>query len=365
MPLTERQLREWVANALLLLGSVVFSLVLLEGAVEAVLRRPSLLPSGTGPLAKPLTLVTHYYKNSLRRIVQYVPECAQYDPELTYTLMPGGTCRVVNRDHDVEYSANRAGLRDTEEALEQPELVVLGDSHAMGSAVDADAAFPGKLGRELGRRVLNAGVSSFGTVRQLALLKRLDLPPFETLVIQYCENDAYENSVYVDDGALRIVPKEKYDALVDAHLRATRYYPFKHARTLLEKGGKVLGRRTPARPGSAPDTDMAEARNFLEVLLRHRELIEGKKIVVLELNGYKRDDGKFIAALGRLLEERRYTELAQRVTAVDPSLRLEPGDYFVLDGHMRPRGHAKVARLLAEELSRASRPSLVRLGSHP
>lgn len=350
----DRSLPGWLANGLLLLGSLVFSLAVLEGAVEAVLRRPTLLPSSTGPLGKPLTLLTHYYKNSLRRIVQYVPECARYDPELTYTLTPGGSCRIVNRDHEVVYAANRAGLRDTEEALDRPELVVLGDSHAMGAAVDAAAAFPKQLEQELGRRVLNAGVSSYGTVRQLALLERLDLPPFEALLIQYCENDARENAAYVNDGALRIVPEAKYDALVDAHRRATRYYPFKHARTLLEKSGRVLGRLAPTHSALAEDTDAAEARNFLEVLLDHRRLVLGKKVVVLELNGYRRDDGRFIAALRQLLEQPRYAELAPWVTTVDPSERLESNDYFVLDGHMRPQGHAKVARLLAEELGRRS-----------
>lgn len=80
----------------------------------------------------------------------------------------------------------------------------------------------------------------------------------------------------------------------------------------------------------------------------------------LELNGYHGDDGRFIQALRQRLAEPRYAELSESVVPLDPSQVLEAADYLVLDGHMSAQGHTKVARLLAEELSRRARA-----GSNP
>lgn len=234
--------RRWIGNASVVLGSLLVSLVGIEAGVELVLRNPGLLPS-EGALGKPLMLATRYYRQRSRWLPQFLPECSRYDPEVTYTLRPGASCRVVNRDHVVEYRVNRAGLRDTDAALEEPDIVVLGDSHAMGTTVATDESFSEQLERRLGRPVLNAGMSSFATVRELTLLERLELPPFPVLVIQYCDNDFWENRAYVEGGMLRILPEESYDSLVEIHRRTNRYYPFKHVTVLLGEWRDVVQRR--------------------------------------------------------------------------------------------------------------------------
>lgn len=66
-----------------------------------------------------------------RNMIQYLPECARYDAELGYTLKPG-ICRFTNREFDVECRINSIGVRDDEASLSSPEIIVVGDSHAMG-----------------------------------------------------------------------------------------------------------------------------------------------------------------------------------------------------------------------------------------
>ena len=339
----------WTGNVLLLLGSLALTAACLEGAMALALANPGLLPRGEGVLGKPLVLVRNYYKSRNRWVVQYRPDCMRYDPRVTYTLRPGRSCRVVNHDHAAEYSANRAGLRDSDAALDRPAAVVLGDSHAMGWGVEAAESFPEQLERHLGRPVLNAGIASFGTARQLILFERLQLPSYSALVIQYCENDFRENRTYVDDGALRIMSRPQYRRRVERHVRTTQYYPFKHVRNMARVAGRVI--EGPGRPVPRPDTDAAEARYFLEVLIRHQDLIAEKIVVVLELNSH-RNDGGFVAALREALTEPRYAELARWVSTIDLSDTLETADHLPLDGHMRPAGHAKVARQVAEELRR-------------
>jgi len=217
----------------------------------------------------------------------------------------------------------------------------------MGWGVQGDQSFPKRLQEITGRRVLNASMSSYGTAREMTLLERLALPA-ETLVIQYSDNDFVENKPYVDHGALNILPEWQYRAVVREHGLATRYYPLKHAISLLTAPWHGL-------PPSPESDQRDEASYFLEVLLRHRARLEGKTIVVTEIGAYDQNDRRFIDALRRSLAEPRHAALARWLTAIDVSHALEPGDYYVLDGHMKPSGHDKVARLLAAELDRRTR----------
>ena len=337
----------WITNGLLALGGIVAVLLCVEGIFAFALSHPQILASGDGTVGETLAYARHYYVNQERKLVQYLADCAQYDREVTYTLIPGRTCRVAGREYVVEYAANRAGLRDSDETLSRPEIVVIGDSHGMGWGVRGEESFPKRLQEMTGRPVLNASMSSYGTAREMTLLERLALPSARTLVIQYSDNDLIENRPYIERGALDILPEWQYRAVVREHRLGTRYYPLKYASTLL--GGLTAPWRRPSSPQS---DDVDEAPYFLEVLLRHRASVEGRTVVVIEINAHNQNDGRFVGALQRLLAEPRYAALARWVTTLDLSRALAPGDYYVLDGHMRAAGHEKVARLVAAELER-------------
>jgi hypothetical protein len=337
----------WITNALLVLGGAVAMLVLVEGVFAFALSHPQLLASSDGTVGQALAYARRYYANQDRKLVQYLADCAQYDRQVTYTLIPWHTCRVAGREYVVEYAANRAGLRDSDEALSRAQIVVLGDSHGMGWGVRSEESFPKRLQAMTGQPVLNASMSSYGTAREMMLLDRLALPA-RTLVIQYADNDFVENKPYVEHGMLDILPEWQYQAVVREHGLATRYYPFKYAISLLTAPWH-------GRPAPPESDNVDEAPYFLAVLLRHRASVEGKTVVVLEIGAYGQNDGRFVGALQRLLAEPRYAVLARWVTAIDLSGALAPEDYYALDGHMRPSGHEKVARLVAVELERRAR----------
>lgn len=338
--------RTWLFNALLVAASLAVGAAMIEGAIAYALAHPEML-AGTD---RPLALARNYYMRKDRRIVQFLPECAVYDPEVTYTLKPGGRCTVANREHTVEYAANRAGLRDDDGALASPAIVVVGDSHAMGWGVRADGAFPKLLQRDLGVTVLNAAIASYGTARELAMLERLGIGEFKALVIQYCANDLEENQYLAARGRLDIRPPESYQALVAEHARDTRYYPFKYFRNLMSIARFAMPWRKP--PPVPPDTSTVEARAFLEVLLRHERLLAGKTVLVLELNEHNRNDDRFLQAVDLLVNEPRFAALKPLVATLDVSPLLTDADYYLLDDHMRPSGHAKVAKAVAEALRR-------------
>ena len=135
---------------------------------------------------------------------------------------PGHTCRVAGREYVVEYTADRAGLRDSDDALSRAEIVVLGDSHGMGWGVQGEQSFPKCLQGITGRRVLHASMSSsYGTAREMTLLERLALPA-GTLVIQCSAIDlshALEpGDYYVLDGHMKPSGHEKVARRLAAQL---------------------------------------------------------------------------------------------------------------------------------------------------
>jgi hypothetical protein len=300
-----------------------------------------------------LRIAHTYYIDADRQIVQFQPDCARYDPELTYTLKPSSTCIVTNREHRVEYSANREGLRDDDASLVKPEIVVLGDSHAMGWGVPASEAFPKVIQRDLRVSVLNAAIASYGTARELALLERLRLPPFPVLIIQYSDNDLRENKSLIDNGILRIADEEHYQDEVAVLARRTRYRLFKHLNYLLRTAKWTSpSTRNVGVDTTGVDTNRDEARYFLEILLLHKSLLEGKTVLVLELNGDNSNDDRFTQSVASLLSTGRYGEFRGRVHVVDVSNTLTVSDYYLLDDHMNARGHTKVARSIEGELAR-------------
>lgn len=95
----------------------------------------------------------------------------------------------------------------------------------MGWGVEQDEAFPELLQQKLGLKVLNAGVSSYGTVRELINFERQDQSNLKYLIIQYYHNDYKENLVFLkNDGKLPVMSEEAYRDYVRDHTRTTRYF---------------------------------------------------------------------------------------------------------------------------------------------
>ena len=127
----------------------------------------------------------HYIKFNITDIIQNKEDCAKYDKELFYTLKPGN-CIFDIADSTDEYSINSLGVRDDEESLTKPDVVFLGDSYTMGWGVSNEETYVKLIENKTGLKVLNAGISSYGTAREIGLLERIDTSNLKYLVIQYC-----------------------------------------------------------------------------------------------------------------------------------------------------------------------------------
>ena len=283
--------------------------------------------------------IDDWYTHWERNIVQYDPACARYDAELTYTLRPG-RCRFANREFDVELAVSTLGVRDAEEAGVAPEIVVLGDSFSMGWGVPQDRAFPQVMARLSGRKVMNAGVSSYGTIRELALLRRIDTSALTHIVVQYSANDEPENHFAAQhDGQLEVMSEAEYDRISEDHRRRISYYFGKYVRRFLPLlATHVRGAQRPATT-SPDEAGAAEMDSFLRALAAARVDFSRVRVVVFELNGHARLDDEFTRRL-------RTRPHPSNLRTLDVSSLLSPDDYFFYDDHLNERGHGKIARAL-------------------
>jgi lysophospholipase L1-like esterase len=316
---------------------LLLTAALLEGAVALLLNH-----TPRAPLLR--TLARQYYGGFDRAIIQTDPRFVRYDPELFYTLRPGRFV-FTQREFEHEFRVNSLGLRDTEAALEAPEIVVLGDSVAMGWGVAADDAFPSILARETGRRVLNAAVSSYGTVREMRMLDRIDGRALAWLIVQYNANDVGENRLFLQRANThRPGTRERFEHETRRYEAKRVYYPGKYAWETLRRLGKAVEDTVspPRRRGPAPTAD-EEAEAFLNALLHAGGVdFDRVRLVVAEVTG----EGAPASMVGALERRIRATDLPRGIrtaTLLDIGARLGAEDFHVLDDHPNARGHRRIA----------------------
>ncbi len=329
-------------NLLLRAGALsVITLAVIELVVAFLLAHPQ-LAGGSRFILDGLRSV---YAREDWSVPQADPDIVQYDPELTYRLRPG-SAPFANREFHTTLDINRAGLRDDEASLEGPELIVLGDSYAMGWGVQQHQSFPEVLEQRSGLRVLNAAMSSYGTARQVQLLDELDISRTRAVIIQYFQNDYTENRAYLDNSyELDITSQADFENHLDAFQQQTDYWPLDYTRAFFDRSSFF-----PELEGTTPQ---AVADTLLEVL-ESSEVLLDLPIILLQVDPWAALRFDIMDPVAELLTTDEYAELNGRLTLVrlDDVLKVE--DFFVLDPHLRAGGHAKVAIAVEQALAAAA-----------
>lgn len=318
---------------------------------------PALAHGGLQPLARLLYL-------SDWQVVQFDPACAKSDPDLIYRLRPG-TCTFANTEFETTLDINSAGLRDDEASLTAPEIIVLGDSYAMGWGVHAEQTFAEQLAALTGKRVLNAGIASYGTARELLLLAQLDLSAADDVILQYCGNDFAENQEFAKHGGAPPDSADRYDRTLAEH-RAQRYrfpaYSYRlyanlfaptAAATLHGLGWPKPGRWVARRAGGYPRgpvserTAEAEAELLVETLARAEQVLAGRRLWIIRLDEPSRaQHPSYVTVLRRAL-----AAVQVRAEVIDLAPHLNRKHYLKLDPHLSATGHALVAGQLFRALA--------------
>jgi hypothetical protein len=329
--------------ALVLVVQAIVGIVLVEGILAAMYAHPS----RHYPAALQQFFRWEYFYR--RNIAQLDTGRARYDPELLYTLRPG-RFTFTNIEYATPYEVNSLGVRDDEASLMQPEIVVAGDSYAMGWGVEQDAAFPQVIERKTGRRVLNAAVPSYGTVREMRLLDRIDMTRAATLVIQYCANDFDENEQFEQHGNRHLASRE-HDWLeaIAAQQRTARYRPFRmfyDSAVWIKRA--VEGHHRGGFELNTPPADRAAALFLNAVAHASGQDLTRVRIIVTDPD----PNPAFIRALDRLRADDRYPPHLRAIRVVDVSALMTPEVHYVLDDHLTPRGHELIADAVIAALRR-------------
>ncbi len=337
--------------------NLVVSIALLEGMFLFLLHAPALTAVAPAPVRR---LAQQVYRHFNRMLIQFDPNCARYDQHVTYTLKPG-SCTFSNIEFSNAYRINRLGLRDEESALASPEVIVLGDSHAMGWGVDQDATFARVLERQTGLKTLNAAVASYATVREMLMLGRLDTSRLRFLVIQHADNDLPENMSFRDHGnQLPITAEDKYQEIVRYYAAQQSYYPGKYVYRLFMKVFR-LEAAEPDQLQMASITPADEARLFLNALehanhpsvealnnLDNLNNLNRVQVIALEIGQEMAHPRSFIAALAEESRRDGHPPFVQLLMTLDTTSILKADDFYVLDDHMTAHGHRVVGEALAE-----------------
>ena len=337
--------RRVLATIAFLFFNLVFAVVVVEIVLAAVMGAPS---AAAAMPRNVRVLFQQVYRHFKRSLVQFEPACAQYDSELTYILKPG-RCTFANVEFSTELRINRAGLRDEDAALEAPDVIVVGDSYTMGWGVQQDETLARVLGRASGLKVLNAGVSSYGTVREMKLLDRLDTSRTRFLVVQYNDTDLVENLAFREhSGTIPILGPEAYQATVDWYQARQGYWPGKYLSGLFMKITRLETPDPNAPRMPSAISSVEEATLFLNVLAHGtRKPLDDVKLIVFEASEQIRPPRSFLANVAVVSRRDDQPAYIRRLQALDVAPLLEEADFYSLDDHLRASGHEKIGKALA------------------
>lgn len=283
------------------------------------------------------------------------------DQGYAYKAKPGA-CALNNVEYKTVLTHDAEGFRnpDTRAAVD---VVVIGDSHTHGFGVNDQETFSAVLRDRYHYRVKSLAMASYATMRELEALRQYTNGE-KVVVVQYCDNDLGENMQ-----TLKYPREEFLDRVRGRWAHAAEEYVKQK-----EQGWKLplgdLARRIVH--GHYEGTDAyrqhrlnrninMEAEAFAKVLSRYQSLLQGKRLVVFESSSYGLNHPGFKANFEESLH-RHVPWLT--ATVLDTSSVLQRADYYWLDDHMNPKGHAhtaamldaQIAPLLAAEPSNVSQP---------
>jgi hypothetical protein len=334
-PVMKRHFRFILFNIIVL----VALLGIAECSVAYLLNHPTSIPEGW------VEDMRSYYMTKDRRIAQYVPELAHYDPKLFYRLNPGNH-RFENREFSTALSVNSMGLRDDEGSLNRPEIVFLGDSYTMGWGVEAKDCFASIVEQQTGSRTLNTGISSYGTVRELELLKQIDTSALKLLVVQYSFNDFGENTdFYFSEIGYRPSSEEEYTTTVKEHADATAYFPLKHISHFARSWFETYF-PPPQEPQTEEELPYVDQWKAFANVLQKAAIPPHVPIVVIQVDSEHQQDVFIRPLKANVLQNDSL--LPNRVHVLDLQQFLTDDHYYLLDRHLNAAGHAEVGRALSE-----------------
>jgi hypothetical protein len=307
------------------------------------------------PLALIVAAPLHFFFTNLpQRLyiasIRNIPfECMRsLDTGYVYGMKPG-PCRLKNIEYDVVLTHDADGFRNPR-AEPDPQVAVIGDSHAHGFGVRDHETFADRLEAVHGYRARNLGVTSLATLRELEILAAHGKGA-KYVVLQYCDNDAGENkaSLWLSRGVFRSMVDLEWHKVMASYAEgkaAGLRKPLTDLAVMLKDGD--FASKPAWRAQQIAGRDLAEeASAFVDILALYRPVLEGRRLIVFESSGWGFNAPGLPAAFGAALKRLPWLD----VHIIDSSKLLTSGDYYFLDDHLNAKGHAKLATAVAAEIA--------------
>lgn len=298
--------------------------------------------------------ITYLYIQGDRKIMHFQKGSGAYSSDLGYTLHPG-TFTFTEVEFSNEYRVNSLGVRDDEHSLIGPEIIFLGDSFTLGWGVDQSETFVKLLEKKTGLKTLNTSVPSYGTVREMLMLRKVDRSHLKCLILQYCDDDYDENLRYYQNGNRpQLMREETFQKMTIIHGASKRYFPGKYIRLKIRK--RISEWKSKAtKTASAPA--LSEVDAFLHVLKQNADLLAHQPLIIFELNGINQTN-HFTKALQEKAKAPDQPPFIRDMIILDMKQHLKDSNFYVLDGHLNPGGHMVTTQVLYDAVLRAGLLSL-------
>ncbi len=105
-----------------------------------------------------------------RDVFQYSKERVVFDPVLGYRLTPNLDVAFSNAEFSTTVRTNAVGFRDDDASLSNPDVLFLGDSYVFGWGVERADGVEKQYEQRYGKKVLNMGVPGYSSIQEMLML---------------------------------------------------------------------------------------------------------------------------------------------------------------------------------------------------
>jgi hypothetical protein len=330
---------------IILITLIITILIILEAGMYCLTHFPNVLRLLPRKLQNS---IGYLYIQGDRKIMQYQDGCGQYHPDLGYTLKPGEFV-FTEIEYSNRYRINALGVRDSEESLTTPEIVFLGDSYTVGWGVDQTETFVKQLEDRIKLKTLNTAIPSYGTVREMLMLRKVDRSKLKCLIIQYCSDDYDENRLFfVNGNRPQIMRATTFNNLAVKHSKAKSYFPGKYIGLKIKKRTDEWKLRQEKRTS---DNSLNDVDLFIHALKQNADMLANLPLIIFEMNGINQTN-RFTNELKGKAADPDQPLFIRNMIILDMSQYLEDLHFYVLDSHLTAAGHVIVADVLYQTILR-------------
>jgi hypothetical protein len=288
-------------------------------------------------------------------IWQSQKECVSFDEELLY--VPTSGCSFSNLEFQTKLSFSSDGrVIESNSGKSGPPIFVLGDSLTMGWGVNDDETYSSLMAEKTTVPILNLGVSSYGTARELIWATRH--PKFTDalcILIQYNGNDLDENQAFLSPKGLPKATPDRYRLLtqhkprrlsfLDVMVGTIKYsieYPWDFFGDLIGWTPVLWIWEIHQQVTGGQDTinkDSEHVDAFLKVLRKFPKVLE-KTVFVIVIP--RATSARFASAL------MARADLPNGLFVIN--IETADLDLYPLDGHENKVGHSSMARQIIDQM---------------